>query len=473
MKVGSQESGVRRQESGGKKSRRYAVGSRRKNSFFNSTFRIPYSAFFLLLAVYCLLLTEVHAEEKTITLQDACRSAISTYESLMLSQEDLYQAEKGIDKAVSQLLPSITADGNYIKYSESETSGGFNTQPDNSSSFTLKLNQPLYSGGKEWSLWRQSKKKVESSRHGVEANKEGIILNVSKAYYGVLKAEKIVEIKEAALKRAMEQRRVASTRFQVGDVTKAIVLRAESEVANAEAEVATAKKDLFIARDRLARLIGISEDFKVTSPDIQNIPEATIDKLISLSLEKRRDYIQSRIDEEVAEEGILYARGNFLPSIRLEGVYSKKDQDPKSTLFNEESIYGGIIFTYPIFEGGLRKAELAEANSKKRQTELKRVSLKRDIELGVKEAFRNLEVFNSIIKSYERQLSFAEENYNMVFKQFTYGLSTSVDVIDANSTLISSQSSLVNSRYDLQIAIVELQKNAGILLENILGADIK
>ena len=157
MKVGSQESGVRRQESGGKKSRRYAVGSRRKNSFFNSTFRIPYSAFFLLLAVYCLLLTEVHAEEKTITLQDACRSAISTYESLMLSQEDLYQAEKGIDKAVSQLLPSITADGNYIKYSESETSGGFNTQPDNSSSFTLKLNQPLYSGGKELSLWRHSK----------------------------------------------------------------------------------------------------------------------------------------------------------------------------------------------------------------------------------------------------------------------------------------------------------------------------
>jgi len=271
----------------------------------------------------------------------------------------------------------------------------------------------------------------------------------------------------------MEQRRVASTRFQVGDVTKAVVLRAESEVANAEAEVAIAKKDLFIARDRLARLIGISEDFKVTSPDIQNIPEATIDKLISLSLEKRRDYIQSRIDEEVAEEGIVYARGNFLPSIRLEGVYSRKDQDPKSTLFNEESIYGGIIFTYPIFEGGLRKAELAEANSKKRQTELKRVSLKRDIEVGVKEAFRNLEVFNSIVKSYERQLSFAEENYNMVFKQFTYGLSTSVDVIDANTTLISGQSSLVNSRYDLQIAIVELQKNAGILLENILGADIK
>src|SRR3990172_7419021 len=108
MKDRSQESGVRSQKTGG--SRQETVG---RKQYAVGSCCLLLTAYSLL---FFILLTEVHAEEKTITLQDACRSAISTYESLMLSQEDLYQAEKGIDKAVSQLLPSITADGNYIKY---------------------------------------------------------------------------------------------------------------------------------------------------------------------------------------------------------------------------------------------------------------------------------------------------------------------------------------------------------------------
>jgi outer membrane protein TolC len=49
---------------------------------------------------------------------------------------------------------------------------------------------------------------------------------------------------------------------------------------------------------------------------------------------------------------------------------------------------------------------------------------------------------------------FAEENYNMVFKQFQYGLSTNVDVIDANTVLVSGQRGFSNAQYDYQLAIL-------------------
>ena len=420
---------------------------------------------FLLVTGHWSLVTVVHAEERTITLAEASRLAIAGYESVKLSEEDLYQAEAGIDKAISQILPTITADANYTKYSESATSGGFNVQPDNSSSFSVKLSQPLYSGGKEWSLWRQAKKKTVAGMSGLTAAKEEVVLDVSRIYYSVLKSKKTVEIKDAALKRALEQRKVAVARFQVGDVTKAIVLRAEADVAGAETELISAKKDLLVAKDKLARFLGISGDFKTAEPDIQPAPQTSLDKLVSLSLEKRQDYIQSKIDEDIALEAINYAVGNFLPSLKLEGVYSRRDQEPKSTFFNEDSMYAGITFTYPIFEGGLRRAELNEAKSKKRQTEFKKMSLRKDIELEVREASHNLLAFNSIIESFKRQVLFAEENYNMVFKQFQYGISTNVDVIDANTTLVSGQRGLANAQYDYQLAILELKKKVGILLE--------
>ena len=431
----------------------------------NFKFQISNFKFYLLLFTIFILSATVFAEEKTITLAEASRLAIAGYESVKLSEEDLYQAEAGIDKAISQILPTITADANYTKYSESATSGGFNVQPDNSSSFSVKLSQPLYSGGKEWSLWRQAKKKTVAGMSGLNAAKEEVVLNVSRIYYSVLKSKKTVEIKDAALKRAVEQRKVAVARFKVGDVTKAIVLRAEADVAGAETELISAKKDLLVAKDKLARFLGISDDFKTAEPDIQPAPQTSLDKLVSLSLEKRQDYIRSKIDEDIALEAINYAVGNFLPSLKLEGVYSKRDQEPKTTLFNEDSMYAGITFTYPIFEGGLRRAELNEAKSKRRQTEFKRMSLRKDIELEVREASHNLLSFNSIIESFKRQVLFAEENYNMVFKQFQYGLSTNVDVIDANTTLVLGQSGLANAQYDYQLAILELKKRVGILLE--------
>ena len=289
-----QRTGIRRQKSEDRKMRSYED---KKIKLLNFLFSQLLKFSSLLLTVYCLMPTEVHAEDKVITLSDAWRSAIASYETIMLSQEDLFQAEKGIDKALSQILPSLTADADYTQYSEGVSS----VQPENSSSFSLKLTQPLYSGGKEWSLWRQAKKKTEANKRSLEATKEKIMLNVAQAYYAVLKAEKTVEIKEAALKRAMEQRRVASARFQVGEVTKSVVLRAEAEVAGAEAEHANAKKDLLVAKDKLARLIGVLEDFKVSDPNIQPLPDTNLDTWTSLSLEKRQDYMQSKIEEEVAE----------------------------------------------------------------------------------------------------------------------------------------------------------------------------
>ena len=424
---------------------------------------------FLLVTGHWSLVTVVHAEEKTITLAEASRLAVANYESVKMSEEDLHQAEAGIDKAISQILPTLTVNGNYTQYSQTLQVGGFSVQPDNTSSLSVTLTQPLYSGGKEWSLWRQAKKKTVAGMSSLNAAKEDVVLNVSRIYYNALKSKKNVEIKDAALKRAMEQRKVALARFQVGDVTKAIVLRAEADVAGVETELISAKRDLLVAKDKLARFLGIpsdkSEDFNVVEPDIKLAPQAGLDTLVSLSLEKRQDYIRSKIDEDIALEAINYAVGNFLPSLKLEGVYSKRDQEPKTTLFNEDSMYAGITFTYPIFEGGLRKAELDEAKSKRRQAEFKKMSLRKDIELEVREASHNLLAFNSIIESFRRQVLFAEENYNMVFKQFQYGLSTNVDVIDANTTLVLGQSGFANAQYDYQLAILELKKSVGILLE--------
>ncbi len=410
------------------------------------------------------------ADEVVLTLKDAYSSALKEHEAIKIAEEGLYQSEQGRKKALSNVLPTLSADAGYTKYSSDKRSSFTVIQPDYSYNYSLKLGIPIYRGGREWSALRQAKYLLEAGEKGLSITRENVLMEVSSAYYGVLKVMREIEIKEADLKRAEERSRAASARFKVGEVTKAAVLRTDAEVAGIQAALTGVKRDLLVSQDRLSRLVGITLGFKLVEPPQKTAPSEGIEYLLKTALDNRDDYLKSKDEEEIAKEGIKYARGGFMPTLRLDGVYSWKDQDPISAaFFIRESIFASVTLSFPLYEGGLRVAEVKESESKLRAEELKRINLKKEIELEVREAYYNLEAISSATEFYRKQVSFAEENYNMVFKQFTYGLATNVDVIDANSTLVAAQESLANSTIDLQVAILELKRRMGVLLKEIEG----
>lgn len=419
----------------------------------------------LLLISFCFSSAALAVEPGRITLEEAWALAIGSNEDVRIAAEGVRQSGFSINKATSKILPTVTAEGSYTRYTEEKSSGSFVTQPDNASKMELKVTQPLYSGGREWAGRRQARYGYESSREGFELAKDAVALSTAKAYYSILKALRDFEIKKSALKRADERKKVASARFAVGDVTKSAVLRAEAESAGAEAELIKAKENLRDSKDSLKRLIGVDGDFEVVEPGARFYGAGSLEEYIAKAVEGRRDLRQAALSERSATEGVKYARGSFYPSLKLDGSYSVREQEPETTFFQADSAYATVTLTFPIFEGFLRKAELDEASSKLREAELEKLSLRRDIEVEVRDAYNNLEYFKAVIKSLEKRLSFAEEDYTMVFEQFKYGLATTVDVIDADANLISAQSSLMNARYDSELAILNLKYATGTMSE--------
>ena len=411
----------------------------------------------------------VSAEEQVLSLQEAYVLALKNHEAVKIAGEGLYQFQQTRKKAVSSILPALTAEGSYTRFSEEKSSLITVIQPDNALNYSLRLSLPIYRGGREWSALRQAGYMLEAGERGVEITREDIVMIVSQAYFGVLRIQKEKEIKEADLTRAEERSRVVSARFKVGELTKAAVLRADAEVAGIQAELSRVNKELRIAGDRLARLVDLPAGFSVTEPPQKSIPAGDVDEFVNVALEKRSEYLKAGAEVEIAREGVSYAKGGFMPTIRLDGVYSGRDQDPvSSAFFNKESIYATLSLTFPLYEGGLRVAEVREAESKFREAGLKRLSLSKDIEIEVRDASYNITAINSAIEFYRKQVSFAEENYNTVFKQFTYGLAVNADVIDANSTLVTAQKSLSNSTFDLQLAIIDLKRKMGVVLEEVI-----
>ncbi|MBE7415021.1 MAG: TolC family protein [Deltaproteobacteria bacterium] len=422
----------------------------------------------LLTAVFFFLvsLAPANAEERTLTLDEARRLAIENHERVAIAGEGVAQARADLRKATSRILPNVTAEGSYTRYTEEKGTDSFIIQPRESTSAELRLTQPLYSGGREWATRRQARLQIQSRVEGVEGASEDIVRETSYHYYGVLKAEKDVEIKSAALRRAEERLEVAEARLRVGDVTRSAVLRAEAERAGAEAELIRSRNGLLNATALLRRVTGLEGvSLKVVEPPRLPAEERSASALVETALGERADYSQRLLEERAAGEGITIARAGFKPSLRLEGLLLWREQEPATTFFQEDSASATLRLTYPLFEGFLRKAELSEARSRLREAELRRLGLRRDIEVQITEALNNIKAIEALTESFRRQLAFAEEDYKMVFEQFRFGVATTLDVIDSENTLVTAQSSLANAVYDLELAKMDLKYLTGTLIE--------
>jgi outer membrane protein len=135
----------------------------------------------------------------------------------------------------------------------------------------------------------------------------------------------------------------------------------------------------------------------------------------------------------------------------------------------KESTYGLLSLNFPFFEGGLRRAEVKEARAKERQSALIYEDYKKSIGIEVQSAYLDLVTQKGIIKFLEDQVVYARDNYNAVAKQFEFGLAQSLDVMDANTLLVTSERNLAEAGYNYQAAIIKMKKATGTFLKTITG----
>jgi outer membrane protein len=171
----------------------------------------------------------------------------------------------------------------------------------------------------------------------------------------------------------------------------------------------------------------------------------------------------------MAEEQVQFTKGAYWPTLSLTGVYAKSDQSPETPSLVKESTYGLVTLNFPFFEGGLRNAEVKEARAKERQSALIYEDYKKSIGVEVQFAYLDLVTQKGILKFLEDQLVYARDNYNAVAKQFEFGLSQSLDVMDANALLVTSERDLAAAVYNYQVAILRMKKATGTFLKTVAG----
>jgi len=294
--------------------------------------------------------------------------------------------------------------------------------------------------------------------------KQDVLLRVSDAYYGVLKAQRSVIISQQSIER-MDRSRKVTERVAATRGTKAnhsALLRVNMLVSQAKINLIRAQDGIRVTKDKLSLFTKLTPDSLLAEPRPSDQQTASLDDLKALALKNRDDFAASNQNKSIAAEYVTIVKGAHYPQLYAEAGLQYLGSQP-NTPMDATTYYGGLRLQIPLFEGGLMKAEVSEARSKVRQAELSSDFLRKSIESDVLEAYMGLQTVSSVLEAAKLQMAYARDNFTAVEGLYSEGLVSSLSLIDAEQALSMAELELMNATYDRQLAILRLQKSTGTL----------
>ncbi len=423
----------------------------------------------LLIILTATIATGDPAREKpaAYTLTDLYKIALKRAETIKIAEIDLAIAQNYKDAAFSALMPRVSAFNDYTRYAQANV-----LQPAWSNTWGGLINYTFTMNGRELLAFGIAADNIESEEYQLREARESYLFQVAAAYYETFRAASLETAARQNRERLESHKGAIKAKIKLGEVTRPDIFRVDAELSSARADLTNARNTRHLAESSLGRLVGIEEPFTLALPeefDITTLSVKTLADLQNRALSSRPDLKNRKVAEKMARSQIKLEKSAYWPTVSLEAGYTSTRTD-EMELFSleEDSLYGSVMVNVPIFDGGLRKANTGTARAELEKARLARTALEKDILIEVEQAWRDLSSHLERRRALADKLAFARENFEAVAKQFSHGLATSLDKIDANTLYTQAAKELAAAEYDCAVASSRLEKVTGAFLETVM-----
>ncbi len=401
------------------------------------------------------------------TLNDL-ESKIPDNPNLMVEEENFVQARQLAAEAASGLYPQLGVNGQASQNRQSPTRL---FRPPNSTAPMVEPSVQMDAQASwEIDIWDRIRNQATSRERLAQAEaanlasvKLSLQAELANAYITLRGLDQQALLYQQTL--GFYQAALKITRQRLADKigNELDVARAEAQYGGILALVYDTSAQRALALHAIAVLIGVSPNGftlppqQKTSLQLPTIPTG----LPSTLLQRRPDVAVAERYMASANALIGVARAAFYPNISLGGLFGTQDSG-----FNLLSLPNAVWsigsgIGLPLFEGGLRRAELAFADSSYRQTRDQYRSV-------VLSAFQQVEdqlALNKFLakESTEDKFVFnaSSRAQNLALKLYTAGAANYIDVVVAQTTLFQAATSQLNTDIRVQQASINLIRALG------------
>ena len=422
-------------------------------------------------------LSAQQGDEIVLTLDRAVELALRNNETLLSTRLDEDHARARLREAYSEALPKLDFRSSFTRnWALPEFNFGgqtFKVGTDNVINFGLDLSQTIWRGGQIGAGLRMARYFRQISETNTDRMRENVVLQVHNGYYDVLLAEAALEVSTAAYDRAVAQYEGVQQFYEAGTVSDYDVLRARVEVTNAHPPVTQARNGLAIAKADLKRLIGLPRQARIRCTgsldvDVSGLP-GDIESAVDQALTNRSDLKAAQLQTAMNDAAIRLARGENRPDVSLSAGYLMQAQvnDPgfKSLAFDDFSRSWNTLInvSFPVFDGRQNSGRIMQAQADFERSRYTERQLGKQIEVDATEAVLNLVEASERVKAGEEAVELASRGLSIAQVQYEGGVSTQLELIDAQFILKQAETDHVTAKYDFATAAAQLQNVLGMM----------
>ncbi len=293
-----------------------------------------------------------------------------------------------------------------------------------------------------------------------------LVVNVSKAYYGVLLAQEQIKLVNEDITRLQQSYKDAYLQYKSGTVDKTDYERAQIALNNTKAQKKHNNEMLKTSYANLKDLMGypVKQDLSLKYDTAKMRGDIYIDTTQTVHYNNRIEYKLLNTQLHLQKANLSYYYWSFLPSLSAFGDYNLTFQnDQLSKLYNQDfpSAFVGLTLSFPIFQGGKRIQEIDEASLEVKRSKYDIVSLKNSINLEYTQALANYKSNLSSYNEAEKNMELAKDVYKTIQLQYKSGVKTYLDVITAETDLRTTEVNYFNSLYQVLSSKLDVEKALG------------
>ncbi len=285
----------------------------------------------------------------------------------------------------------------------------------------------------------------------------------------VLRDTAVLDLRRNNIKVLQVQLQQTRDRFQVGEVTRTDVAQAESSLATGRADYAVAQANL----ERQHRLVPPADRRRPEesrpgaagrAPAAQNRGGGDRDRS---RREPQHHVALHQVD--AAESAVKTAEGALLPTIGVQGSVSRQVDSGGVPNYNINTASVVGMLNVPLYQGGQEYATVRQFKEKLGQTRLFADSQRINVRAGISSTWGQLQSAKAAIIAFQAAVKAAEVALNGVREEAKVGQRTTLDVLNAQQTLLNTRVQLVTAQRDRVVYSYAVLAAIGRLSADTLG----
>ncbi|MFA5144466.1 MAG: TolC family protein [Candidatus Omnitrophota bacterium] len=388
--------------------------------------------------------------EETLTWQECIKEAAKNHPDLIAAQEEVKQSEAAKKITASTLYPQVDADLTASTGRTDSSGSSAGSSVADSYGYGLTGTQLIFDGTKTISNVKAAAENINASKQNFKYTSATVRYRLRSAYISLLKVQELLKITQQIYDIRRSNLELITLRYESGLEHKGALLTAEADLADAQYQILQAQRSVEVSQRQLIKEMGrikfspmtVKGDFKVSDtakakPDFETIA-------------KNNPSLQQIIAQaNAAQFSLKAAYADFYPTLSGAAGANKAGThwSPEGDQWNL-----GLTLSLPIFEGGLRSAQVSQAKAYLNQLKENERSTRDSIVLTLEQKWADLQDTIANVDVQYKTLIATEERSRIAQAEYSIGFITFDNWTIIEDNLVKQKNTYLNARANALLA---------------------